>query len=116
MKLQSTSFDRVQAVLESAGIDGARVEGDVARIVTTGIATAAGGNLQVRIRSREIDPMGNGKTIVLATIKKGTATLGLLVLLQTTINAPGLATLQFFNVDAVNAVNGTHEIDVLIFN
>lgn len=116
MKLQGTQFDRVQAVLESANVDGARVEGDVGRIVTSGAATAAGGNLQLRIRSREIDPMGNGKCIVMASIKKGTATLGLLVLLQTTINGPGLATLQFFNVDGVNAVNGTHEVDVLIFN
>lgn len=116
MKLQGQAFDRVQATLESANVDTARLDGDAGRIVTSGIATAVGGNLQVRVRSKEIDPMGNGKTIVFASIKKGTATLGLLVLLQTVITAPGVATLQFFNIDAVNPVNGTHEIDIIIFN
>lgn len=114
MRLPSGSAPRVTATNTGANADKAAVNGDSAIITSSALTTAAAASYTLTLDSAEIDPKGDGSSIVLASVKNGTnSALGAVV--STIGTQMGRATIVVQNAGA-GALNGTLVVSVVVLN
>lgn len=114
MRLNQT-IPRVTAINTGANADKVAIPGDAAIVTSSPLTTAALGAYSLTLNSPEIDPKGDGSTMVLVSVRLGTATQGQLdVGNEPTSMGQVVITVQ--NRDPALALNGTIVVSALIVN
>lgn len=107
--------DKVTATNTGANADKAAISAAAAIITSSALTTAALTDYVLTVSGAEFDAMGDGSTIVMASVRNGSNSAGVPDLRSIQV-AMGVATITVRNLDAAAAFNGTLIVSLVVFN